>query len=110
MKHCEVILFQEYFECQRLIISSLTHLFLKDPVEKSVVTQQVPKIIFALQVFMCFNPSGAVSLLTDETSLAVKGCRAAQGPCWTQLSSRELPGSLGTVGWGGLSLHSCTWA
>lgn len=36
MKHSEVIVFQEYFECQRLIISSLTHLFLKDPVEKSL--------------------------------------------------------------------------
>lgn len=87
---------------------SLTFLFLKDPVEKSVVMHQVPKIL-SYRRLCIYSHWG--SLLTDETSFAEQGL---QGSPQAMLDS-ALQQGIGSTSWDGgvwtgLNLSRYIWS
>lgn len=98
MKHSEVILFQEYFECQRLMIKfSDSSVFEGSCRENSVVTQQVPKIIFVLQVLLFYPCWGSLPC-----------CVGAAGQP-RGLSAFNPPAAIArTPGWWGAGLNLCS--
>lgn len=102
MKHSEVILFQEYFECQRLMIKfSDSSVFEGSCRENSVVTQQVPKIIFVLQVLLFYPCWGSLPCCVGAAGQP-RGLSAFNPPA----AIARTPGMVGCRS----QLVQCTWA